>query len=73
MAASMDFRRVMPRRPTRFEILIPQLMKDAEAGDVAEPPPSEYQVSGRFYLENWQVTAFSVSFTSTEENANRRI
>jgi hypothetical protein len=48
-------------------------MKDAEAGDVAEPPPSEYQVSGRFYLENWQVTAFSVSFTSTEENANRRI
>jgi hypothetical protein len=73
MAASMDFRRAMPRRPTRFEILILQLMKDAEVGDVAEPPPSEYRVSGRFHLESWQVTAFSVSFTSTEGNANRRI
>jgi hypothetical protein len=73
IVASMDFRRTMPRRPTRFEILIPQVMKEAEAGDVAEPPLSGYQVSGKLDMENWPVTAFSVSFTSTELNANRRL
>jgi hypothetical protein len=73
IAAPMDFRRTMPRRPTRFEILIPQLMKEAEADDMAEPPLSGYQVSGKLDMENWPVTAFSVSFTSTELNANRRL
>ena len=74
IAAPMDFRRTMPRRPTRFEILIPQLMKEAEAGDVAEPPSSGYQVSCKFDMENWSVTAFSVSFTSIEQQrANRRV
>jgi hypothetical protein len=73
IVASMDFRRTMPRRPTRFEILIPQLMKEAEADDMAEPPLSGYQVSGKLDMENWPVTAFSVSFTSTELNANRRL
>ena len=48
-------------------------MKEAEADDMAEPPLSGYQVSGKLDMENWPVTAFSVSFTSTELNANRRL
>lgn len=34
----------MPKRPTRFEILIPQLMKEAEAEDASEPPLSHQPV-----------------------------
>ena len=63
----------MPRRPTRFEILIPQLMKEAEVGDVAEPPSSGYQAIGRFDLGNWSVTPLSVSFILTERPAGCRI
>lgn len=28
----------MPRRPTRFETLIPQILKEAEVDDAVEPP-----------------------------------
>jgi hypothetical protein len=52
----------MPRRPTRFEILIPQVMKEAEADDAVEPPSSGYQVSGRFCPASWMAAPFSVSF-----------
>jgi hypothetical protein len=52
----------MPKRPTRFEILIPQAMKEAEAEHAVEPPSSSYQVSGRFCPASWMVAPFSVSF-----------
>jgi hypothetical protein len=44
----------MPRRPTRFEILVPQIMKEAEARESAEPP-SGYPVNGQF-VPAWRVT-----------------
>lgn len=61
IAAPMDFRRTMPRRPTRFEILIPQLTKEAEADDAAEPPSQGYQVTGRFHPDSWPMSSVSVS------------
>ena len=51
----------MPRRPTRFDIVISQLMKEAEDGDVGEPPLSGYQVGGKFYSVNGLAKSRSIA------------
>jgi hypothetical protein len=72
IGAFMDFRRTMPRRPTRFEILIPQLTKEAEADDAAEPPSQGYQVTGRFHPDSWPMSSVAVSVASTDQTAFKR-